>query len=92
MQYSVYNNETLLTFNRINANNYSEMEDVPYLSGPSQTVFLYSITSDNHPLVYNQMSSLDKVTEPIKLYVQGPTTGIYSLQFNGANSIDPHCR
>ncbi|AMR34378.1 hypothetical protein A0256_24440 [Mucilaginibacter sp. PAMC 26640] len=92
LQDSVYNNETLLTFNRINANTYSEMEDVPYLSGPSQTVFLYSITSDNYPLVYNQMSSLETVTEPIKLYVEGPTTGIYSLQFNGTNSIDPHYR
>ncbi|AMR30054.1 hypothetical protein A0256_00800 [Mucilaginibacter sp. PAMC 26640] len=92
IQDSLYTNETIITFGGASTNAYDEKEDIPYLSGPSQTVYLYSIASEKYPLIYNQMNTLEHLTEPIKLYAEGPTTGLYSLEFTGVNSIDSYYR
>ena len=81
-------NETVIQFGYRHAGNkFSVTEDAPYLTGPSQTTYLTSYSSDNKPCLINQMSTLDSV-KAITLYAAGPVSGTYTLNFDGAASLD----
>lgn len=88
---SILYNETLLTFSDKYKNEYNDVEDAAYLTGPLQTLFLYSNTTDGSNCVINNMSRLENIIKPIKLYADGAATGIYQMQFK-PNAIDPYYR
>ncbi|MDB5156348.1 MAG: hypothetical protein JWR50_1055 [Mucilaginibacter sp.] len=86
---SAHANETVVQFGYRHASNkFSDTEDAPYITGPTQTTYLTSYSSDNVPCLINQMNTLDSVNS-ITLYAAGPTSGRYTLSFSGAETLDP---
>lgn len=80
-------NETTIAFTN-KKDIYDPTEDAYYQYGQLQTNYMASYTSDGQPCIVNQMNSLDSI-KSIKLYAEGSTTGLYSLTFTGAKSVDP---
>ncbi|MDB5119448.1 MAG: hypothetical protein JWN56_666 [Sphingobacteriales bacterium] len=85
VQDSVLYNETLLTFKAKTNDNFTE-EDVSYLTGPDQRIFMYSLTADGISCAINEMGSLENV-KSVKLFAEGGNTGKYQLQFEGIHTI-----
>ncbi|MBD1393060.1 Ig-like domain-containing protein [Mucilaginibacter glaciei] len=91
VQDSILYNETLINFKEASSNNLNENEDVVYLTAPSQLIFMYSNTADGSPCVINNMGSL-RTIKSVSLYAEASSTGIYQIQFTGAETIDSHYR
>ncbi|MDB5115783.1 MAG: hypothetical protein JWQ79_1275, partial [Mucilaginibacter sp.] len=86
---SVNYNETVINFGYNNAKNkFLPLEDAYYNYGLSQTTFMASYSSDNQPLLINQMGSLDSI-KTIPLYAEGQINGTYTMKFTGVSTIDP---
>jgi hypothetical protein len=80
--------ETLIHFNNKAQNKYNVFEDAYYNYGITQTTFMATYSTDNKPLLINQMSGLDSV-KTIPLYAEGQINGKYTMTFTGTSSLDP---
>jgi hypothetical protein len=83
-QDATYYNETLVTFNKQNKNDYTEDEDVAYLAAPGQQVFMYTVSTDGAACIINRMQPLEEI-KTVKLYAEGAVTGAYKMDFANTN-------
>lgn len=83
-------NETVIQFAQTptTKNTFDDHEDAAYVYGMSQTTFMCSYTSDGKTCLINQMATLDSI-KTIQLYADGPSTGLYTMKFAGASSLNP---
>lgn len=83
-------NETVIQFDQSPSvkNTFDDHEDAYYVYGMSQTTFMASYTSDGKPCIVNQMATLDSI-KTIPLYAEGQTTGLYTMKFAGASTLNP---
>jgi hypothetical protein len=91
IQDSTFYNETLVTFSKDNKSTFTEDEDVAYLSAPNQQVFMYSTSDEGTSCIINRLPALETI-KIVKLYAEGAVSGLYTIEFSNANTIDSRYR
>lgn len=91
IQDNTFYNETLVTFSKDNKSTFTEDEDVAYLSAPTQQVFMYSTSDEGTSCIINRLPALENI-KTIKLYAEGAISGLYTMEFSNANTIDSRYR